>query len=393
MMNSTLSSLHAIVLLAIVLFSRTYCGAQGKMTVRISAGEILVPVEIRHHTFNFLLDTGSTDSAIDSGIADNLGLKAQGTTEILKNFRKIDADAVELESLKLGTAVFRDLKLATMNLAPVTSAVGVRVDGVLANDILKRVCFKLSYSSSTLLFGPLDTLGRLGRQIPLHRSSGQFLVDAVLLSTTGEFVLDTGTNSTDISWKIWQEMTKNWMPDNVIEGVARAGNPTSAAILACVPKITIGKFTLRNQAIRAQRPSDQGAFSSEDFAGILGSDILRRFEVTFDLSHHRIFLARDLGYKPDPYRYSSIGVQIGRNDHGAYQVMSVWKDTPAAIHDLHEGDILEAVNDERLNAMTIQDIAARLHAKPGTAIKLTVARGTEHLEMTLHTRQLLCAIR
>ena len=75
--------------------------------------------------------------------------------------------------------------------------------------------------------------------------------------------------------------------------------------------------------------SDQEVFSSEDFNGILGSDVLRQFEVTFDLQHDRVFLKGDSSYKPDPYRYTTVGIQIGKNGQGAYQIMSVWKNSPA----------------------------------------------------------------
>jgi hypothetical protein len=52
--------------------------------------------------------------------------------------------------------------------------------------------------------------------------------------------------------------------------------------MVCLPVITIGDITLKDHAIRAQKRSDEGAFSSEDFNGILGSEVLPQFEVNFD---------------------------------------------------------------------------------------------------------------
>ena len=42
-------------------------------------------------------------------------------------------------------------------------------------------------------------------------------------------------------------------------------------------------MTIKNQVIRVQPQVASGAFAMEPFEGILGSDVLRQFEVTFDL--------------------------------------------------------------------------------------------------------------
>jgi len=63
---------------------------------------------------------------------------------------------------------------------------------------------------------------------------------------------------------------------------------------------------------------------------ILGSDILQQFEITFDLRNNTIFLKPDTEFKRDPYRYVTGGIQIAKNDQGSFQIMSVWKDSPAA---------------------------------------------------------------
>jgi len=365
--------------------------AQDAINVRVAGGVVLVPVQIEGRNLNFLLDTGSTASAIDPAEADSMGLTPQGKEEVLKNFRSLQADVAEVANFKLGKSNLNRVKLAEINLAPISASVGTPVDGVLGADILEKFTFKVNYSRAVLLVGPLDTLEPPGKTIPLRRTSGQFLIKATLISVPGEYVLDTGTNSTNVSWKIWQELGRTWTPTNIVEGIARAGNPTSSAILVCLPEVTVGGVTLRDLAIRAQKRSDEGAFSSEDLNGILGFDVLRQFEVTFDLQHDRVFLKSDPGYKPDPYRYTTVGIQIGKNGQGIYQIMSVWKDSPAAKGGIQPGDLLEAVNGEATaDIPTPEGVSAKLHAKAGTSVKLTIQRDGNLSTVALQTRELLC---
>ena len=384
------AAVPTVLIFVMVLLWSLCSAAQDIISVRIAGGEVLVPVQIEGRNLNFLLDTGSTASAIDPAAADTLGLTPQGKEEVLKNFRSLQADVVEVANLKLGKSTFNRAKLAEIDLTPISGAVGTQVDGVLGADILERFTFKVTYSRGLLLVGPLDSLGRLGRTIPLRRTSGQFLIKATLISVPGEFVLDTGANSTNVSWKLWADLSRTWTPTNTVEGIVRAGNPTSSAILVCLPEITIGGVTVRNQAIRAQKRSGEGAFSSEDFNGILGFDVLRQFEVTFDLQHDKVFLKSDPGYKPDPYRYTTVGIQFGKNGHGMYQIMSVWKNSPAAEGGLQPGDLLEAVNGTATDVLTPEEVSATLHAKAGTTVKLTIQRDGQPSTVALQTRELLC---
>ena len=186
-------------------------------------------------------------------------------------------------------------------------------------------------------------------------------------------------------------MTRTWTPTEIIEGILRAGNPTSPAILVCLPTVQLGNTTLKDQAVRAQSKSDAGAFSSEDFSGILGSDILRQFEITFDFKHDRVLLQRDENYQPDPYRYVTIGIQIAKDAQSGIQVMSVWKDSPAAQAGIRPGDYLEAVNGQPIKSLTPAQVSSKFHAKEGTAVRLTIERSSEPLTVTVQTRRLLCS--
>ena len=72
-----------------------------------------------------------------------------------------------------------------------------------------------------------------------------------------------------------------------------------------------------------QNPVSTGAFSEAGFEGILGSDVLRQFEVTFDLGHALLYLKPDTGFRPDPYKYVTIEIQFAKDTSGAFTVVSV----------------------------------------------------------------------
>jgi hypothetical protein len=376
--------------LFLLLFAPFSASSQESIPIKVAGGAVLVPVRINDRNLNFLLDTGSGSSSIDPSTATELKLTPHGTKRIQKNFRDLVVDVTEVGPVRILNTEFPRVELAKVDLAPLSKALGTAVDGVLGLEILQHITFKLSYSKQTLFIGPLTKLGTSGAPIKLQRSRGQFLVNTALISVPTELVLDTGTNSTNLSSETWDLLTKNWIPGQVVEGIQRAGNPTSPAILVCLPSIRLGLFTLTNQAVRAQTRSNAGAFSVDDFGGILGSDILRQFEITFDLKKDTVYLVPDAHYKIDPYRYTTVGIQIAKNDQGALQIMSVWKNSPAAKAGIEAGDLIRAINGQSVESQPLEAVSSKLHAKEGTEVKLEIERNSTSSTIKVPTKTLLC---
>lgn len=314
----------------LVLFLFLCCPAfsQEKVGVRLANNTVLVPVRINHRDLTFILDTGSELSALDRSMAQELGLTDIATIPVLKNYREQGSEMIEVPSLGVGSRLFAHQDLGTSDFSHVSAAIGVRVDGVLGNDILQSMPFQLNYSKRELTIGPFARIEGLGKVIQLRRDGGQFYIPLQIASVAVELLLDTGTNSTNLSPKTWQSVSQVWQPHAVIDGVVRAGFPVPPAFLVCLPSISLGDDTLTNQVVRVQRAVSSGAFSDAGFGGILGSDFLRQFEVSLDLANSRLFLKRDHGFERDPYRYTTIGIQFAKDAREQYIVMGVWKDSP-----------------------------------------------------------------
>jgi hypothetical protein len=354
--------------LSLLLLTTPSATSQESIPIKVAGGAVLVPVRVNDWTLNFLLDTGSQSSSIDPSTATDLKLTPHGTKRIQKNFRNLVVDVTEVGPVRILNTDFPRVELSEVNLAPLSKALGTPVDGVLGLDVLQDISFQLNYSKQTLVIGPLAKLGTLGTAVTLRRSTGQFLVNTDLISVPTELVLDTGTNSTNLSSATWNLLTKKWTPRLVVEGIQRAGNPTSPAILACLPSIRLGGVTLTNQAVRAQT----------------------RSEVTFDLKKDTVYLAPDVHYTIDPYRYTTVGIQIARNDQGMLQIMSVWKNSPAAKAGIEAGDLIRAINGQSVESQPLEEVSSKLHAKEGTEVKLEIERNATSSTIKLPTQTLLC---
>ena len=379
----------------VFLGTRSFIGApqhtsNGDINIAVHNGSVLLPVLIDGKRLSFLVDTGSTRSSISEALIKDLNLQYSGTAEVVGNYGTQTLQMVRISSLRLGNSEFKDETLAVANLDLLARTTGVSVDGVLGNDVLKDITFKISFSQQIAQFGPAAKLGGLSTPIKLAENHDQFFVPTTLMTVRRNLLLDTGTNSTNLSSETWKELFKVWIPKSVIDGIASSAHSSASAFLVCLPEIGLGNVEVRDQAVRVQSPVSTGVFSEIGFSGILGSDILRQFEVTFDLGHSLLFLERDPAFRPDPYKYVTIGIQFAKDSTGAFTVISVWKNSPAAEAGMIPGDRIVGIDGESAGDFTLEQFSARLHAEAGTPIKLKVERANNSSLVTVKTRKLLC---
>ena len=360
------------------------------LNVGVHNGSVLIPVFINGGHLSFLLDTGSTRSTIEASVAERLQLERGVATDSLGNYGVQSLHTVRVKNIKVGGFEFTDQTFVVADLEPLSRALGAAVDGVVGNDVLRSVTFRLSYSKQSAKFGLLSQLGNLGTPIKLREDGNQFFAPFTLLSVARDLLLDTGTNSTNLSWGTWEQVSKVWTPKSVIEGIASSGNSPSKAFLVCIPNVQVGHIEIKNQAVRVQNPVSTGAFSEAGFGGILGSDFLSQFEVTFDLRHALLYLKPDARFRPDPYKYVTIGIQFAKDTSGSFTVVSVWKNSPAAEAGIEPGDRIAALDGQSVKDLTPEQFSKKLHAKAGTPIKLEVEHEKTSSVVTVRTRKVLC---
>ena len=74
--------------------------------------------------------------------------------------------------------------------------------------------------------------------------------------------------------------------------------------------------------------------------------------------------------------FGGLGIEISRDDRGIL-VVSPIEDTPAFREGMKAGDLIVQIEEESTQEMSLMDAVKKMRGKPGTAIKLTVARKGE----------------
>jgi len=133
----------------------------------------------------FIVDTGSTWSAIDQKVAEKLRLNCQAGK--MMNFDQyIPIEWADVTNFRIGPVSAERVRVMVMNLAKY-SEFAKNVDGIIGLDLLSRnQTFAIDYTAKTLYFGPAEN--------PSHRSNlGGFLATIVVQGRPIRLCVDTGS--------------------------------------------------------------------------------------------------------------------------------------------------------------------------------------------------------
>jgi predicted aspartyl protease len=139
-------------------------------------GEVIVPVMLgTHGPYRFLLDTGSTHTAIRSPLRKTLGAAAVAQTVLKTSVGSVSCLVVQLPALAVGAALVEGLAVTVLPDAAAT-VLGQGVDGIVGQDFLSKFNYTVDYRRSLLIWNDTQD-GDDGFRLKLIRSGERYLVE------------------------------------------------------------------------------------------------------------------------------------------------------------------------------------------------------------------------
>jgi hypothetical protein len=340
---------------------------------------ILVPVHIngRVDKLHFQLDTGADRSIIDENVARRLGIGLGEEVSLLTLLGPRTARLLELEILEFGSVQDVHVPALSFDLTAMSEALDTHLDGVLGLDVLARVPIAIDFANKRLTFPSPSTI-HPGFRIEVSKRDELYQVPVSLDgSVSCEMVLDTGSNITTVPFQLWEQMAPGANKDKVV-GLKTAGESAAQAFLARLVTMQLGGFKIERPPVLIRHVN----------AGVIGNDLLKRFQITLDLPHGQIFLVEDRNYHVDSLRYTTVGIQVLKR--GAdFWVASVWEGSPASQAGMSSGDQLLKIDGEPVLDATLEKISERLRGPEGSFVRLTLRRGGHTLLFELRRQNLL----
>jgi hypothetical protein len=237
--------------LVVVAFSCGVGWAADRLLARLPAvderGGITVPVTIgAAGPFVFMLDTGSTRTAIADDVAAGLSSPVVAHAEIVSSAGPEMHDIMRLERVEAAGARAPFL-LASVIPAARLRSIGSEIRGVLGQDFLSAFNYTLDYRRGRLTWDGAEAASCGSRgAVPLVNAEGRYLVEVALERSSGSLRLvpDTGSDSLVLFSPSGADDSRNTRDAVSVAGVTGSARARTAR----APGLIVGDVALRSRS-------------------------------------------------------------------------------------------------------------------------------------------------
>jgi hypothetical protein len=360
--------------------------------IQLTGGIVIIRATIdtlNKDTLNFVFDTGSGGISLDSTTVATFGFKVAQTEKTIRGIagmKKVDftyGHSLNFPGLKTDTFSFHinDYDL-------LTSVYGLKIDGIIGFSFLRRYIIKMDYDKQEIeVYNPgafkYPRGGYLIRPnfstLPLPLFEIEDAQDFL-----SRFIFDTGAGLCLLLNKDFIEDSsflkkKKKRYNTQAEGLG--GKKTME--LTVIKSVSVGQFKFKKVPTYIFQ-DEFNVTSYPQMAGIIGNDLLRRFNVILNYPDQSIHLKPN-GKFNDPFDYSYTGLSIYLVNNEV-TVIDIVKGSPGDVAGFKSGDIIMAIDNNFTK--NIQHFKAVMQVA-GTKLAVLISREGVPIILTLHVKNIL----
>lgn len=357
---------------------------------QISGGIVIVKAQLDNFTdsLNFVFDTGSGGISLDSITANYLNLKFTKSDKTIRGIAGIKT----VEFTNDHTLKFVGLQVAHLDFhindyELLTSVYGIRIDGIIGYSFLRRYIVRMDYDNLVVeVFSPGTYKYPRGgyllkpnfSTLPLQTAS---INDDRLI--TSRFIFDTGAGLSFL-------LSKDFVEDSTVFKKGRKFYPTQAEglggkrqmSLAVGKEVKIGPYKFKKVPIHIFE-DDYNVTSYPLLGGLIGNDILRRFNVVINYPEQSIHIKPNSHYN-ESFDYSYTGLGIYLLD-GEIRVIDIMPNSPGDKAGFLPGDIIFSVES---NATKNIQVYKNLFQNSIGKVKVVIFRDQKPLILTIDVKDI-----
>jgi len=404
----------ALVLLLLPLFM-DQASTQTFESIRRGVKKVEIPFEYENNfiivqvLFNdvfplkFIFDTGAEHTILTQReITDLLQINYE------RRFTIIGSDL----STELYAYLARGVKLKIHNLLALNRSIlvleedyfrfeeygGINVQGIIGADLFRQYIVKIDYRRKMItLYDPAHFEPPKGHfkefPIEIERHKPYLMANTSLTKDTilrGKYLLDTGAS---ISLLLYTNTNSAFdLPERLIRSKIGMGlGGFLQGFMGRVNGIEIGGNNLEGVITNFQELSGKvdTAFTNNR-NGIIGNQILNRFEIIIDYIHGKLYLQPEKNIR-QKFQYDKSGLILAASgtNLNVFTVIDLVENSPAVEAGIQVGDEIKRINGLPTAVMHLSDIIRRLQGKAGKKIKLYLTRGKENITKEVVLRELI----
>lgn len=342
-------------------------------------------------TLQFLLDTGSAGISLDTNTCLDLGIRLEASDKVVRGLgASKNVSFARNRSLHFPGLTMDSLDFHINDYQLISQVYGIQIDGIIGYSFLSRYVVQVDYDREEIV---VYTPGRFRYEKGGHLMRPNLTYIPVVSSplrsgqrnSNHRYYFDTGAGMCLL-------LSTQFVKDSallirrkakVIPTEAQGLGGKMQMFITTMSEFKIGSYSFRN--VPTYLFDDITNITSyPSLGGMIGNDLLRRFNLTINYGRKEIHLMPNTHFR-DQFDYSYTGLIIYLID-GRIEVTDVIKGSPAEKAGFKSGDYILAVNN---NFTTSLQVYRDLLKNIGTRPTLLVLRDGNLLLKKLPIRSIL----
>jgi hypothetical protein len=358
---------------------------------QFSGGVILIRATINDDkdSLNFILDTGSGGISLDSQTVAQLKLPNQLSDKTIRGIagiRKVNFSYNN--TLKLPGLRVDSLNFHINDYDILTSVYGEHIDGIIGYSFFNRYIVKINYDSLLVQVYSKGSMKYPKGGYLLKPLLVNLLIQSARISDeedrVARFYFDTGAG-------LCLLLSTDFVEDSTLFSPKRKKVATQVEGLGGKKQMEL--TTVRNFRLGPYRFKRVPAYIFDDefnvtsypyLGGLIGNDLLRRFNVILNYEKRDIYITPNSHYRDlFDYSYTGLNFYLVNNE---VVITDVMKNSPAEKAGFLPDDVIMAVNNNFSKNIQVYKTALQ---NPGEKIKILVYRNGQPLLLSLKVKSII----
>lgn len=354
-------------------------------------GVIAIDAKIGEHlqTLNFILDTGSAGISLDSATCREMNILMKPTDTTVSGIAGVKkVPFVFNMPFKIGNLITEHLNFYVNDYRLLSSTYGEKIDGIIGYSFLSKYIVNINFDSGLIkIYKPAGFKYERGGTV-LHPSFRKLASQTVTITDRNKspfnFYLDTGAG-------LCLLMTERFIKDSSILLSSRRPVVTQAEglggkksmRLTVIKSLRLGPYKFKKVPVYLYN-DELNIMSYPYTGGLLGSDIMRRFNITLNYPANEIHIIPNTHYNENfDYAYTGMSLYVLNSKVIIDDIIS---GSPAEKAGLKNGD--EIISVSAIVFGTIQEYKNLLQ-KTREAIKIIIKRENKILFLSMQPVSIL----
>lgn len=346
---------------------------------QLSGGVIMIHAKFNNikRELNFILDTGSGAISLDSSTAANDSVFQVPSGKSITNIagtKKVNF--VQNCTLSIPGLQVDSLDFYINDYEILSEVYGIKIDGIIGYSFLSKFIVKINFDEHEIqIFSP-GKIKYPKRGTLLHPIFTALPIQSLIISdrvkSIAKFYMDTGAG---LNFLVSEQFVKDSSflkkKRKPVSIQVQGPGGKKRMLLTVIQELKIGPYKFKRVPTNILQ-DESNVLSYPHIGGLIGNDLLRRFNMVLNYPEKEIHLSPNSHFK-DAFDYSYTGINMYYKD-GIIFSDDVIENSPAYKAGLREGDVILGVNNNFTNDIEAYKIQMN---EVGKYVTLFISRNGE----------------